>query len=70
MPEISRFAGFAPPSVFNLPAPSEISTLNKISFVQNTIDEFLPPLLSNRIEHGDKDIVTVIAQCIKIFFDK
>ena len=49
MPEISRFAGFAPPSIFDLAAPSEISTLNKIPFVQNTIDEFLPPLLSNRI---------------------
>lgn len=41
-------------SILNLPNPSETSTLKRIPFVQSTIDECLPPLLSSRIFHYKK----------------
>lgn len=48
--ETSSFAGLLEAS-FNPLTPWETSNLKRTPFVQNTIDECFPPILSSRIWH-------------------
>uniref|UniRef100_A0A2P2LE16 Uncharacterized protein n=1 Tax=Rhizophora mucronata TaxID=61149 RepID=A0A2P2LE16_RHIMU len=49
MSEMSSLVNFLNASLLEELMPLETSTRNRTPFVQNTIEECFPPLLSNRI---------------------
>lgn len=57
MSETSSLAIVLEASLSTLSLPLETRTLNSTPLVQNTIDEFRPPLLSNRIWERDNSVM-------------
>lgn len=59
MLEMSSFSLLLEETFSDLSLPLAMSTLNRTPLVQNTIDECLPPLLSNLICNIKYDLVIV-----------